>query len=451
MSNTAVSFSANAPHPHAAHPERYFFHYILPAMASQLLTGFFIIVDGFFIGRAMGDAGLAAINILWPLPAVILATGLGIGSGGGVLVAMALGRGDKQGAAKARGNTIILLVLAALAVTVGLLATYREALLLLGATGHLHKLACDYMQVAALLCFGQILNAGLNPLLRSTGATVPAMAITVYSLFANIALDWLFIMVLNFGMAGAALATVAAQITSAGLEIVFLLRSRALPFSFKQLCLTPPLVKKTLLIALSPFGLSLSGSLLIMLNNWQCLAYGGESAAAIYAIISYLVGSLQPLLSGIGEGAQPLISLCSGAGNEHGIRRVFLRALALCLGLSFVLCMGSIALRTQIPVLFGASLETAARSHFAIICAALSLPLWGVVRLFCSYFYARGHSKKSLLFIYGDPLAASPLCLYVLPLWFGINGIWLAAPAAQVLLCAGLLMMQLLEKRKFAL
>ena len=190
-------------------------------MASQLLTGFFIIVDGFFIGRAMGDAGLAAINILWPLPAVILATGLGIGSGGGVLVAMALGRGDEQGAAKARGNTIILLMLAALAVTLGLLATYREALLLLGATGHLHKLACDYMQVAALLCFGQILNAGLNPLLRSTGATVPAMAITVYSLLANIALDWLFIMVFNFGMAGAALPRSPHKLQVPGLKLCF--------------------------------------------------------------------------------------------------------------------------------------------------------------------------------------------------------------------------------------
>lgn len=450
MSNAASSSQLQSAHPHAAQPERYFWHYILPAMASQLLTGFFIIVDGFFIGRAMGDAGLAAINILWPLAALILATGLGIGSGGGVLVAMALGRGDEQGAAKARGNTMVLLILAAGIVTAGLLLFYRDALVLLGAAGNLHRLGCDYMRVAALFCFGQIFNAGLNPLLRSTGATVPAMAITVYSLFANITLDWLFIMVFDWGMAGAALATVTAQITSAVLELIFLLRSRTLPFSFRQVRLCKELAKKTLFIALSPFGLSLSGSLLIMLNNWQCLSYGGESAAAIYAIISYLIGSLQPLLSGIGEGAQPLISLCSGAQNESGMKRILRRAAALCLCLSLALCFASIALRAQIPVLFGASPATAAQSHFAVICAALSLPLWGIVRLFCSYFYACGHAKKSLLFIYGDPLAVSPLCLYVLPLWFGINGIWLAAPAAQGILCAGLCVMQLISKRKSA-
>ena len=234
------------------------------------------------------------------------------------------------------------------------------------------------------------------------------------------------------------------------MELIFLLRSRTLPFSFRQVRLCKELAKKTLFIALSPFGLSLSGSVLIMLNNWQCLAYGGESAAAIYAIISYLIGSLQPLLSGIGEGAQPLISLCSGAQNESGMKRILRRAAALCLCLSLALCFASIALRAQIPVLFGASPATAAQSHFAVICAALSLPLWGIVRLFCSYFYACGHAKKSLLFIYGDPLAVSPLCLYVLPLWFDINGIWLAAPAAQGILCAGLCVMQLISKRKSA-
>ena len=78
-------------HQNQTSPQRRFWAFVLPAMASQLLTGFFIIVDGFFIGQTLGDAGLAAINLLWPLPAVILAAGLGIGSGGSVAMATALG------------------------------------------------------------------------------------------------------------------------------------------------------------------------------------------------------------------------------------------------------------------------------------------------------------------------------------------------------------------------
>ena len=101
-----------------------------------------------------------------------------------------------------------------------------------------------------------------------------------------------------------------------------------------------------------------------------------------------------------------------------------------------MLCAASILLRRWIPPLFGASAATAAGADFAIICAALSLPLWGVVRLFSSYFYATHQTKRSLLFIFGDPLVISPLCLYLLPLFAGLDGVWLAAPAAQLILVA---------------
>ena len=74
---------------HTKAPHEQFYRYVIPAMASQLLTGFFIIVDGFFIGQSIGDVGLASINILWPIAAVILATGLGIGSGGSVAAPIA--------------------------------------------------------------------------------------------------------------------------------------------------------------------------------------------------------------------------------------------------------------------------------------------------------------------------------------------------------------------------
>ena len=94
---------------HTKAPHEQFYRYVIPAMASQLLTGFFIIVDGFFIGQSIGDVGLASINILWPIAAVILATGLGIGSGGSVVMTHAMGAGDTEKALAARGNTLLCL------------------------------------------------------------------------------------------------------------------------------------------------------------------------------------------------------------------------------------------------------------------------------------------------------------------------------------------------------
>ena len=90
--------------------------------------------------------------------------------------------------------------------------------------------------------------------------------------------------------------------------------------------------------------------------------------------------------------------------------------------------------REQLPLLFGASSETARESVPALLFAVASLPLWGVVRLYASCFYATGQTRRSLFFIFGDPLGASPLFLFLLPPMLGVNGIWAAAPATQALL-----------------
>ena len=225
-----------------------------------------------------------------------------------------------------------------------------------------------------------------------------------------------------------------AQGLSALAALLCLLMNKNAPVHARQFCPDPRLCKKLLTVGVSPFGLSMSASVLIMLNNWQCIRYGGAGAVATYAILSYVLGALQPLLSGIGEGIQPLVSFCHGAGDlaaQHHLQR---RALRLLLAVATVLCAGTFLAREQLPLLFGASSETARESVPALLFAVASLPLWGVVRLYASCFYATGQTRRSLFFIFGDPLGASPLFLFLLPPMLGVNGIWAAAPATQALL-----------------
>lgn len=435
---------------HAKAPHEQFYRYVIPAMASQLLTGFFIIVDGFFIGQSIGDIGLASINILWPIAAVILATGLGIGTGGSVVLAHAMGAGDAEKAMAARGNTLLCLGAAAALLTAGLGISFPLLLRLLGATGELYAPAYDYTAVIVLAGGLQIFNSGLNPLLRGSGRTVAAMAIMIFSLLCNITLDWLFIAVFAWGMRGAALATVTAQGLSALAALVCLLTQKNAPVRARQFRPDARLCKRLLTVGVSPFGLSMSASVLIMLNNWQCIRYGGASAVATYAILSYVLGALQPLLSGIGEGIQPLVSFCHGAGDLAAQRHLRRRALRLLVLVAGVLCAGTFLARESLPLLFGASPETARDSVPALLFAIASLPLWGVVRLYSSCFYATGQTRRSLFFIFGDPLAASPLFLFLLPPLLGVTGIWAAAPAAQGLLFLCLLAMLRQDARRGA-
>ena len=318
--------------------------------------------------------------------------------------------------------------------TAALGLSYPWLLRLLGATGELYQPAADYTVVVVLAGGLQIFNSGLNPLLRGSGRTVAAMAIMIFSLLCNILLDWLFIAVFAWGMRGAALATVTAQGLSALAALLCLLMNKNAPVHARQFCPDPRLCKKLLTVGVSPFGLSMSASVLIMLNNWQCIRYGGAGAVATYAILSYVLGALQPLLSGIGEGIQPLVSFCHGAGDlaaQHHLQR---RALRLLLAVARCCAQALFLAREQLPLLFGASSETA-RKAFPPCCLPSPRCLFGA---WCACtppaFYATGRDAPQPVLYFGDPLGASPLFLFLLPPMLGVNGIWAAAPAAQALL-----------------
>ena len=209
--------------------KRQFFRYALPSMLSQLLNSCFIIVDGFFIGRNLGDIGLAAINVAWPITAFIQAVSLGLGLGGAVRLSTALGRGDKEEAALARGNTLTALAAAGVAMSVGLWLACPVILPLIGAKGELYAPALEYSRMICALALGQTINTGVLPLLRGCHKTMQAMSFTVVGLLSNIFMDWLFIQAFQWGLAGAAVATGSAQILCALLAVPTLLAARELP------------------------------------------------------------------------------------------------------------------------------------------------------------------------------------------------------------------------------
>ncbi len=416
---------------------------VLPSMLSQMLNAFFIIVDGFFIGGAMGDKGLAAINVAWPIVAVIMSTGMGLGTGGAVLTAISRGKGDFETAARVRGNTLISLAISSAVLTVVFWLTYPVLLPFLGAVGELSDLTTEYIRVVILLGTIEVFSAGLMPLLRGSGKPVSAMIVMVQGLLMNIFLDWLFVWVWHWGMFGAAIATLLSQLSGIPVALFLLFRNKEMPpLNPKDFILRFDLLKKMVGLGISPFGLSVSVSAVILLNNRQALRYGGEEAVAVYAILSYIFGSLHPLLSGIGEGAQPLISYCHGAHDRKGM--IFLRRAAFVMVLLCAagLGIGSWLARGQVGSLFGAGEIAQRGAAEGMLWYSLCLPFFGISRICSSYFCATAQAKMANILAFTEPLVVQPLFLFVLPLFFGVQGIWAAVFAAYlVLAAAGLLML----------
>ena len=417
--------------------ENQFFRYVLPSMLAMLLSGFYAIIDGFFIGHTIGDTGLAAINIAWPVASFLLAAGTGIGAGGSVVMTTRLGEGKKEKSRQALGNTLFVLAAFSSAMTILLLLFYRPVLQFLGAEGGLLAAAAEYTQIIAIGSACQILGTGLVPLLRNQGKTISAMTAMVCGLTANIILDALFMMVFHWGMFGAAFATVTAQELVAVLSLSMLFRRKEeRPFR-RDLFPRGKIIARLIKIGLSPFGMTFAPSIIIILANWQCLAYGGSTVVAAYAVLMYFVTSVQLLLQGVGEGVQPLLSYFNGAGNPQSVHNLLKKSFALVLILSAALCTAAVVFRDTIPMIFGSSGETAVLVSSALLIAAFSFPMMGITRLASSFFYAVQKTRYSIFVIYADPLALTPLFLYVLPLFWGVTGIWLSIPAAQgILACA---------------
>lgn len=410
-----------------------FFRFVIPSMMSMMLNGLYTIVDGFFIGHAVGDVGLAGIGLAWPITAVLIALGMGIGVGGSVQMSVYRGAGKDSEADHYRASTLLLLGTVSAITTIVLLLFNSFFLKVLGAEGEVYDAAYSYIQIISLGGSMQIFTSGMLPLIRNSHMTVQAMGIMIAGLICNIILDWLFTMKIPMGLGGAALATIIAQgITATGC-VFFLWRLKENRIRFSQFKWKNNTMLKIIKIGVSPFGISLMPSLITVFNNWQCLKYGGNFAVSAYAVINYFLASVLLLLEGIGEGVQPLISYYKGAKEYKTMEKIRNMGVKAVLTFSALFLLSVIPAKSILPAFFGTSEQTAEIIREALPILVLAFPMMGIGKLFSSYFYACEENISSMLMIYSDPICFTPLCIFVLPKIWQLKGVWLALPGAQFL------------------
>lgn len=419
-----------------------FLKYVLPSMFAMLLSGFYSIVDGLFVGNSVGDTALAAINIAYPIQVILNATAIGLGIGGSVMMTTFLGKKENEKADHALGSTVLLLIVCGICLSVGLYGLSGVLLHWLGASGVVYDQACEYIFV--ILTFGllPVLGNGLNPLIRNYGKTIVATLCMSSGLVTNIILDYVFVYKFNMGLHGAALATVIAQGVVALSSILFLWFSFMKNLSWRSFLPNKDLVVCIVRIGVSPFGQTLIPCVITVLTNWMCIRYGGDSALTIYSVVCYVLASCQLLLQGIGDGIQPLLSYNYGKNDSVAIQYLYKRAFFLSCGFSLFLCALTCAFASQLAILFGVSEALIEGTRMALVLTSLSYPFIGIVRLTSAVFYATGRTKNSTFLIYLEPCALIPVCLIGFSSLFGLMGVWVAYPACQIVLCVLSLVLQ---------
>lgn len=403
----------------------------IPTVFSLLMSGLYGVMDGLFVGRAVGDTGLAAINIAWPIAAVITAVGIGIGSGGSVLYSNSNGKGEQERGEVVYHQTITLLFAAAMVLLIVLGLTYPAILSALGAKGDVYQKAVEYIQIIIFGAVFQVMGTGFIPMLRNRNLAFQAMVSMAAGMGVNGVLNYLLLFVVKIGIRGAAVGTIAAQ-------FVVLVISSYLIYGRQKVHLKVvwqhKMIGEILKIGISAFGLSLAPSIVLLFTNLQCLKYGGDAAVACYAVISYIVFPVQSMLMGIGDGTQPLMSFYSGAKKMEELRFVKKIASIAVVGMGAVFFAIVILVSKYIPDVFGMQMDSQAYFGTGMAVSAVSFLFTGLAKFHISYLNATLQVKKAMQLIYGETIGVAPFLIFLLPYVFKINGIWLSLPGTQLIM-----------------
>jgi putative MATE family efflux protein len=413
-----------------------FLKFVLPATIGLVVAGIQGVIDGFFVGNTVGSQGLAGITLAFPALLVIVAVGLMIGIGTSSLVALALGRANRQEALKLVHNAFPLLLLAGIGLTIIGLAISDSYLRLLGVSGPVFYMANSYLRVLFSGSVFLILALALDPLVRNDGKPRLAMICMVASVLVNICLDYLFVMHMGMGITGAAIATVIAfSFSGILLALYFFSRWAGLKLKPRSLSLESKIIIKIIKAGLPSFVMQFSTFFLLFANEYMLLRYGSELAVSGYGIIGYVFSIFSLIFEGIAVGTQPIIGFSYGARCFSRVAETLKIAIISCLMTGLIGFMLLSMYPEQFILIFNRdSSELLKITLNGMEIFMFALPTHGMIMLGSVYFQSINKIRYSLFIQLGTVFIFVLPLLWILPSLLGLNGVWLATPAAEFLM-----------------
>ena len=308
--------------------------YALPAVASQVVTSVYNIVDRMFLGNSSDGNGtlyLAALAITFPLMNIIHAFGSLVGAGASARMSIVLGRKDIRWAEKILGNTVLLtFIFGFFFVTAGYM-WMKPILMLFGASAQTINFACEYMDIVLPGMFLVTLTYNLTGLIRASGYPMKAMWIMVGGAIANIILDFLLIGVCGLGVVGAAWGTTISMALTAFVAVLHFIQPNSF-IRFHKHVWEPKLYifRNILAIGISPFSMNVAAFAVVAVLNRQLAYYGGDNAVAVYGVVNSAAGFIVMMFLGVCQGMQPIAGYNFGAGRNDRLKEVYILTMKVC-------------------------------------------------------------------------------------------------------------------------
>lgn len=416
--------------------------YLIPSLIATIFLSTYVIMDGFFIGYKLSDLGLSAINIGWPVIAIIHTMGIALGISAGIYIQRHVALNRLKEANNAKLSSFLIALFLAIIFSILIYLLRKPLLYFFGADDISYPYAEEYLTY--YIFFGGIvfvLGPLLIQLLKNSGKSKIAMISSISAVLLNLLFDYIFIIKLDMGLKGAAFASVIGQSTSFIISFIFYFKE------FNGISFNKNYLKDLFIASIAPYILYYSYDILLIITNKIAGYYNGNEAIATYALLTYVLYIINAISQGIGDGIQPLFSYYSAKNDNKTLKKYLFRSILIALIINTLIIILFLIFKKQIAILYNLSDTGINIFLYASIFYGIAFIFITVSKIFSSYFYSTNKYIYANIIVISEPFIFTPIC-YLLCIPFGFNALWWSYLIIQILVLILAIILYIKQERK---
>ncbi len=408
--------------------------FTLPSIAMMIFTSIYGVVDGFFVSNYVGGTPFAALNLIMPFIMVMSAIGFMFGSGGSALVAYTLGTGDRKRANGIFSLIIYLLIAIGFVLSIVGFVIARPVALALGATDAMVGYCITYARVCAFGLIPFMLQNAFQSFMIVAEKPKLGLYVTIAAGVSNMFLDWLFMGVFGLGIGSAAAASVIGMYVGGVLPLIYFSKKNSSLLKLGKAIKDYSSIAKAALNGSSEFMTNISMSIVNMLYNFQLMKFAGENGVSAYGIIMYTNFIFVGVFLGYAVGVSPVIGYHYGTGAKKELKNVFSKSLKMIAIAAIAMTVFAEVLAKPLAMIFASyDEELLAITTRAIQIYSVSFLIMGFNIFGSALFTALNDGVVSAAISFFRTLLFQIASVLILPLIFGLDGIWFSILCAEML------------------
>lgn len=408
--------------------------FVIPSVLMMIFTSIYGVVDGLFVSNFAGKTAFAAVNIIMPVLMVLGTIGFMFGAGGSAIVSKTLGEGNTEKANKYFSMLVYATIIGGIILTIAGFIFLRPMAVLLGAEGDMLEGCVLYGRIiiAALTAF--MLQNVFQSFLITAEKPHFGLIITVMAGCTNMVLDFLFVGVFKWGIAGAAAATGLSQCVGGIIPLVYFLGKNNSTLRLTKTGFDKKVIIKACTNGSSELMTNISMSLVNILYNFQLMKFAGEDGLAAYGVIMYAGFIFAAAFIGYSIGCAPVIGYNFGAKNHMELKNLFKKSMIIIsvTGVAMLL-FGEIMAHPLAKIFVGYDAELLSLTSRGFKIYSVAYLIWGYNIFGSAFFTALNNGLVSAIISFLRTLVFQIIAVLILPMILGIDGIWMAIIAAELM------------------